>query len=252
MSFQMAHNRNARNGKGKGLNMPKYRQLHLKILDSVDVNEMPDDFTRLTWVLLALILDSCGRGVDNPAWIRSKMYPLRDDISLDQIRTAIDWFGNHKMIQRYSVAGRNYFCIPTWPLYQTGTDREAPSSIPAPEPLPTPSEPAPDPLPSNQPTNQLNNRGQEQKPSLYPIAEALSKVTGMPLDKNKGRIFKEAKTYKPGEEAQILTDYSLGGPWYKNDWRGKKGERPGLSQIRETFGNLKKVIVEEQWSEIHT
>jgi hypothetical protein len=138
--------------------MPKYRQLHLKILDSVDVNEMPDDFTRLTWVLLSLIVDSSGRGVDNPAWMRSKMYPLRDDINLDQIKKTMDWFGNHRMILRYSICNRNYFCIPTWPLYQSGTDREAPSSIPAPEQLLTNSVPAPDELPSNQPMQLTTNQ----------------------------------------------------------------------------------------------
>lgn len=92
---------------------------------------------------------------------------------------------------------------------------------------------------------------EESSSSLFPIAKALSTVTGIDFDKNKGRIFKEAKTYKPGDEDQILRDYSQGGSWYKCDWRGKKNERPGLAQVRETWGNLKKVAIEEQWSEVH-
>ena len=53
--------------------MPKYRQLHTKIIDSFDFNEMPDDFTRVTWMLLTLGLDSEGRGIDNMAWVKSKI-----------------------------------------------------------------------------------------------------------------------------------------------------------------------------------
>ena len=32
--------------------MPQWRKLHVRTIDSVDVNDMPDDFTRLLWVLL--------------------------------------------------------------------------------------------------------------------------------------------------------------------------------------------------------
>lgn len=42
--------------------MPKYRKLWIKTVESHDINEMPDDFTRLLWVLLPLGLDSEGRG----------------------------------------------------------------------------------------------------------------------------------------------------------------------------------------------
>ena len=127
--------------------MPKYRQLHLKILDSNDLNDMPDDFTRLSWVLLSCIMDSAGRGNDNEAWVRSKMYPLRKDVTLEMVCAALDWFANNGMIVRYSSGGRKYFYIPTWELYQSGTDKEAPSSIPDPELLPTNSGATPDLLP---------------------------------------------------------------------------------------------------------
>ncbi|MBE3144015.1 MAG: helix-turn-helix domain-containing protein [Planctomycetes bacterium] len=75
-------------------------------------------------------------------------------------------------------------------------------------------------------------------PTLFPIAQALSEVTGMALEKNRGRLFKEAKAFNPGEDDQILKDYSPGGTWYQNDWRGKKGSRPTPGQIRETWGGL--------------
>jgi len=95
---------------------------------------------------------------------------------------------------------------------------------------------------------------EEQSPSspLYVISKALSEVTSIDYEKNRGRLFKEAKTYNPGDDIQIRRDYSPGGAWYKLDWRGKKGERPGLAQIRETWGSLKRPVIEEHWEEIHT
>lgn len=112
--------------------MPKYRQLHTKIIDSFDFNEMPDDFCRVTWVLLPVILDREGRGIDNPTWIRSKMYPMRPDVTNDNIMAAFDWFAERGMIVRYQVGSRSYFYIPTWKEYQSGTEREAVSILPAP------------------------------------------------------------------------------------------------------------------------
>jgi hypothetical protein len=98
--------------------------------------------------------------------------------------------------------------------------------LPVPEPVPEPKE----------------NTAPLQAQSLYPIAKVLSEVTGINLDKNKGRIFKEAKTYKPEDVQKIQGDYSQGGPWYSCDWRGQKGQPPTLAQIRETWGNLKAPI----------
>ena len=115
--------------------MPKYRALHLKIIDSFDFNEMPNDFFRVTWMLLTLIADSAGRGIDNAAWIRSKMYPLREDVTGTAITAAFDWFAQRGMIVRYIVNGKNYFFIPSFDKYQSHLEREAKSILPAPETL---------------------------------------------------------------------------------------------------------------------
>lgn len=128
---------------------PKYRQLHVKILDSFDFAEMPNDFVRLFWVLLPLILDSEGRGIDNHAWIRAKMFPLRDDINGEEINGAMDWLERRGMILRYSAEGKNLFCVPTWKNYQTGTDKEAKSTFAPPDLLQTNSGLTPDLLQTN-------------------------------------------------------------------------------------------------------
>jgi hypothetical protein len=113
--------------------MPQYRKLYTKTTESLDVNDMPDDFTRLTWVLLPLALCREGRGLDNAAWIKAKIYPLRMDVTLEQIQAAVDWYADRGMIRRYSVSGRGYFFVPTWYEYQTGTNKEAPSPYPQPD-----------------------------------------------------------------------------------------------------------------------
>lgn len=114
--------------------MPKYRQIHIKILESDDFNDMPDDFTRLVWVLLPCVLDREGRGKNNIQWMKSKMFPQRKDIDDNKLADAFSWFINHDMIVLYVAENKPLFYIPTWKKYQTGTEREAPSILPGPEP----------------------------------------------------------------------------------------------------------------------
>lgn len=115
--------------------MPRYRQLHTKIVDSEDFSAMPDDFCRMFWMLLTVIVDSEGRGIDNPAWVRSKMFPIREDVKTSQITGAMDWLEGRGMLIRYQVKGRGYFYLPTFKQYQSGLDREAKSVLPAPDQL---------------------------------------------------------------------------------------------------------------------
>jgi DnaD/phage-associated family protein len=112
--------------------MPTYRQLHTKIIDSFDFSEMPNDFTRVVWILLMIIVDSEGRGIYNMAWVKSRMFPLRDDVSLEQLQDAFTWLSNRKMISIYSVNGREYFYIVTFKTYQSGTQKEGKSKLPEP------------------------------------------------------------------------------------------------------------------------
>jgi hypothetical protein len=101
-------------------------------LDSFDFNELPDDFARLCWLLLPLILDSEGRGIYAMPWLRSKLFPIRDDVKLDQLQSVFDCFITRRMVIVYEVDGRQYFYIPSWKTYQSGTQKEAASVLPAP------------------------------------------------------------------------------------------------------------------------
>ena len=118
--------------------MATWRKLHTKTVESMDLDEMPDDFTRLLWLMLPLKLCREGRGVDSPAWVRSNIFPLRDDVTLDAVHGAMDWYAAHDMIVRYEVDDRHFFHVPTWTKYQGNTEREAESIYPAP---PTTTEP---------------------------------------------------------------------------------------------------------------
>ncbi len=112
--------------------MPQYRKLHVKSVDSQDINDMPDDFTRLLWVMLPLGLDSEGRGIYNAGWVKSKIFPLRDDVTPERVFIALKWLADRKMIVIYEVCDRHYFHVPTWHIYQGNTEKEAKSVIPTP------------------------------------------------------------------------------------------------------------------------
>ena len=112
--------------------MPQYRKIYTKITQSFEFNDMPDDFTRLLWTLLPLGLDCEGRGIYHGSWIKSKIMPLRDDVTTEKIMTAMSLFAKNKMIVVYSTGGHDYFYIPTFKKYQTGTERETKSILPEP------------------------------------------------------------------------------------------------------------------------
>ena len=117
--------------------MPQFRKLHTKIVDSFDVNDMPDDFHRLVWTWLPLALCKEGRGIYHGGWIKSKIMPLRDDKVADDIMTAMEYFALKGLITKYDLDGREYFYVPTWHDYQN-TSRDGAS--PHPEPIVIPCE----------------------------------------------------------------------------------------------------------------
>lgn len=112
--------------------MPQWRKLHTKSVESLDIHDMPDDFHRLLWLMLPLVLDRCGRGMDSASWVKSKTMPMRNDVSNEMTGAALDWYAEHGMIERYEVSGRHYFWIPTWHNHQGDTGREADPLYPEP------------------------------------------------------------------------------------------------------------------------
>ena len=116
-------------------------------------------------------------------------------------------------------------------------------------PLPGDGEPLDNPLPTpsgteNREQGTKNNEHRTlntlspEKPNLYQIARSLATVTGLDFDKNRPRLFRVSKSFKNGEEQQIIRDYGEGGIWYKADWRGQKRQKPTPEQVVETWNNL--------------
>lgn len=70
------------------------------------------------------------------------------------------------------------------------------------------------------------------------VAQAISEVTGMSFPANKKYLIKAARELIQDERVTpivIRRDYMPGGAWYKQDWRGKLGQKPKVMQIRETL-----------------
>ena len=110
--------------------MPQWRKLWVKSTESLDLNDMPDDFHRLLWLMLPLIACREGRGMDNPSWIKAKAMPVRQDVRPEQVEQAMCWFAERRMLTRYEVGGRFYFQIHNWHRYQGKTDTEAATDYP--------------------------------------------------------------------------------------------------------------------------
>jgi hypothetical protein len=216
--------------------VPKYRKLYVKTTESLDINDMPDDFTRLMWVLLPLRLCRQGRGLDNPTWLRSMLFPLRNDVTLDMISAAMDWYEQRGMICRYQVEDRRYFYIPTFHDYQGNTTREADSIYPPPtEPDNTNSRPTHDQLTTSSTTDAICNTqysdpkgpdGPPQVPRSFPEWESyLSTVKNKPA-----LVRRMCVELYPEKEPP---DYGLAGKVAKQMGRGIDGYRRLMSLIWE-------------------
>jgi len=112
--------------------MPQWRKLHTKITESLDFHDIPDDTSRLIWALLPLVLCREGRGIYSGPWLKSKLFPLRDDITGAEVFDRFQWFVERGMVVAYEVEGREYFYVPTFAGHQGNTTREAESNYPAP------------------------------------------------------------------------------------------------------------------------
>jgi len=180
--------------------MPKYRKFYTKTVESLDINDMPDDFTRLLWVMLPLGLCAEGRGVDNPSWVKAKIFPLRLDVTFEMIEDALTWFSERGMICRYEVGGRCFFCILSWHRYQGNTERESETNYPPPPDESVPdSRQTPDKLPTDSRSQgDAHAQGEGDVPAQeqrsphppapdgpYPVLEAYVEETGLKFPKGR-------------------------------------------------------------------
>lgn len=216
------------------------------------VSELSDDTCRLAFTWLLTFADKEGRTYGDPSIVRSMLFPRRDDFTNTQMEKYIAEWQEKGMVFWYEVDGDKYISFPNFEKNQPNLrkDREAESIIPpAAEGIMVVSEYV-EQLRSNDGVNpeklpvKLSKVKLKEVPAkkpagnLFQIAHALSIVSGMDFEKNKGRLFRVSKNFKPGDENQILTDYGQGDKWYKFDWRGQKNKKPTPEQVLETWNNL--------------
>ena len=258
--------------------MATWRKLYVKTTESLDINDMPDDFTRLLWVTLPLGLDAEGRGLDYAAWVRSKVMPLREDVTAEMIEAALVWYEERGMIERYRQNGRRYFWIPTWRSYQGDTKRETPSNFPG----PTPALLTQDACNSHVTVTQdacnghvkltqesrldvdidvdidvevdSESSAKPDETTLTPsqgLFQALADLCQISTD---AKIITKAQRGQLNAEAKRLREADIDGFgieafgrwWYANDWRGKKKQAPGPSQVRSEWGKFQAAQNEKQ------
>jgi hypothetical protein len=121
-------------------------------------------------------------------------------------------------------------CIPPTTLrYDTHTIRN--DTLPA---SAEPAAPAPTPAPK---------KARKENPH-YELARAIGEVCGMPLKPNEGRLLREAQQMHgvdpPATPAEVRDKFGVQEDglswWYRDDWRGQKGQRPTPAQVRENWG----------------
>jgi hypothetical protein len=99
---------------------------------------------------------------------------------------------------------------------------------------------------SNQPKEEyvpLDSIGEPKKKKRgenMKIAYALSDVCREPFEANRGKLLKAASDImlcRPEPTPDLIRkEYGHGGWYWKNDWRGQKGQIPNLATIRSTWG----------------
>ena len=91
------------------------------IKDSILTSETVGGLDDLTWrvfVSLIVLADDFGRGKANPAIIRGQAFPLREDVTAEQIRESLNRLAEVGALIFYKAEGGVYFYLPSWSKHQ--------------------------------------------------------------------------------------------------------------------------------------
>lgn len=109
--------------------MARMRTLKPGFFTSLDIAELRRE-TRLHFAGLWTYADDYGRGVDDPRLIKAAVWPLDDDITIDDIERMQDELAKHDRITRFMVAGRPFFQVHKWLDHQK-PNRRVDTALPA-------------------------------------------------------------------------------------------------------------------------
>ena len=96
-----------------------------------------DSVDKLSWfeeVLFYRLIVNCddfGRFDGRAAVVKNRLFPLKDNLTLKTVETALHGLANAGLITLYVFEGKRFLCLPTWGKYQT--QRAKVSKYPAPE-----------------------------------------------------------------------------------------------------------------------
>lgn len=117
--------------------MARGRMLNNKITENELVAGLSNDTSRLGFTWLISFCDVEGRVHGNPALVRAKLFPLRDDMTNDEMASYIREWAEAGLIEWYEDdTGRLWIQFPGFTKNQKGLDRrkEPASEIPPPTP----------------------------------------------------------------------------------------------------------------------
>lgn len=100
------------------------------IYESDKVNTL-SDFQFRVWVSLITYVDDFGRGDARPAIIKGRCFPLRRQVSEEDVLFALRDIEKVGCIQLYTVGGKPFLCFPRWAKHQTIRNQR--SKYPGPE-----------------------------------------------------------------------------------------------------------------------
>lgn len=102
--------------------------------ESVCTSESVDKLTWFEEVLYYRLIVNCddfGRFDGRAAVIKSRLFPLKDNLTLKTVETALHGLANAGLVALYVFEGKRFLCLPTWGKYQT--QRAKVSKYPAPD-----------------------------------------------------------------------------------------------------------------------
>lgn len=108
--------------------MPRIRTIKPDAFLSESLSSVPRG-TRWTFAGLWTYADDKGRARDDARLVKAALYPLDDDVTLDDVRHDLDQLHAIGAICRYHVEGRDYLHMPTWEEHQR-INRPTPAKSP--------------------------------------------------------------------------------------------------------------------------
>jgi len=97
--------------------MARIRSIKPEIRMSETVNSWPIE-VRYFWIMLWGYVDDFGKGRDNAKLIVADTYPLDDSVSHEDVAGWLGILAASKVIQRYTVEGKNYIAVTNWSEHQ--------------------------------------------------------------------------------------------------------------------------------------